>query len=436
MNRKSVLVLGGGLAGIAAAVALAESNMEVSLVERHRFLGGRAAAFPVDEGWLDNCQHVILGCCTNLLHLLEKLGTRNKITFHREIPFLANGKTSSLIPTKWPVPFHFLPSFLNARLFSPREKVAVIRLFARLLTSAKHQESLNQITMLHWLKTQKQSDYLIENFWSLILISSVNETLERMSAKVGVMVLQKAFLGNREAALIGTPDVSLAELYHEPAQIFFRKNGIRFIQGKIQNISFENEKPEIFLEDGISLQANEIISTLPFYNLLPILPKNAQQMPFFNRFNNFETSPIIGIHLWFDRTVSDYPFGAFVGSPIHWFFVKPSEKNGAYLQLVISASYSLMTTSNDAILALALKELNRFLPGSRNAALTKARVVREARATFSATPGSDALRPPAQTPIPHFYLAGDWTDTGWPATMEGAVQSGYRAAELLLQGKL
>ncbi len=430
--KKSLLVLGGGLAGIAAASALSERGYAITLVERHRILGGRASAFPHEGGWLDNCQHVLLGCCVNLLHLLQALNTRNNITFHKIVPFLANGKTSTLGPSQCPVPFHFLPAFLKAPLFSLSEKLGVIRLFSKLLWLKENDEQLDSLTMLEWLQREHQSKPIIDNFWNLILISTLNETLERTSAKYGIMVLRESFLPDREAALLGVPNVSLTELYHQAAETLFKERGVKHVQGKASRIAFE-ERPKVLLDDGTLLEADELISALPFYNLLPILPDSVANQPFFSRFRRLEMAPILGIHLWFSEKISDFPFGGLPGSPIHWFFVKPPEGGLHYVQLVVSACRDLMSQTNEAIIQLGLTELRKYVPGSRDANLLKAKVVREARATFSPAPGCDAFRPSQNTPIPHFYLAGDWTDTGWPSTMEGAVRSGYRCAEAVLR---
>jgi squalene-associated FAD-dependent desaturase len=432
MSDSEVLILGGGLAGISAALALAESGWKTALVERRRFLGGRAAAFPYEGGWLDNCQHVVLGCCINLLDLLEKLKTRALISFHESIPFFSQGKNAVIKPRKLPEPLHFIPDFLKAPLFSAKEKFDVVKLFSKLLFFPEKDEDLEKITMTNWLKSQKQSSLLIQNFWQIVLVSSVNENLERMSAKYGVMVLRKAFLPHRHSALMGTPTVPLSKLYHEPAVALFQKMGVKLLHANVKGIEKDGENWNVFLEDGKTLKAKSVISALPFYNLLPILPTKIARENFFARFSNLETSPILGIHLWFDRPISEKPFGALAGSPIHWFFVKPEDEGKHYVQLVVSASRDFMKSPSIELVKLGVSELKKYLPDAKHASLLKWHVVREARATFSAVPGSDAWRPTCETPLPNFFLAGDWTATEWPATMEGAVRSGYRAAERVL----
>ncbi len=436
--KPSVLILGGGLSGIAAAAALAAEGCSVQIVERHRYLGGRASGFQDGEDWIDNCQHVVLGCCHSILDLFERLKIRNLISFHSSIPFLANGKTTILSPSIFPAPFHFLPGFLAAPLFSVREKWSILSLFARLSVGHENAEILEKMSMSEWLKKEKQPFSVIERFWKIILISSLNETLENMSAKYGVMVLKEAFLQSADSAAVGIPNVPLVSLYREAEKTLFGDLGVKSVRGTIKQIVFSESKPSVFLEEGTKLEADDLISSLPFYNLLPILPLPLQEDPFFKRFRRLETTPIVGIHFWFDRKITDKRFGAFPGSPIHWFFAKPDENDsqGAYyIQLVISASYEFSKTSNSELIDMGIRELQKYLPDSEKANLVKSRLVREMRATFSIKPETDNLRPSHKTEIPHFYLAGDWTDTGWPATMEGAVQSGYRCAELILEQK-
>lgn len=424
---KQVGILGGGLAGIAAASALSQTGYRVTLIERRSILGGRASAFLSDGTWVDNCQHVLLGCCTELLRLLKELKTDHLIEFHSDIPFYSNSNLTIIRPSPLPAPFHFLPSFLGASLFSLKEKWSILNFFRRLLKNPPDPALLDKLTILEWLKTEKQTEAVIRKFWELILVSTLNETLDRASAKYGWMIIREAFLSDRNAAAFGVPNVALSELYHSGAETLFSDFKVERIQATVNAVSFENGKSQVYLDQGEKLEFDGLISALPFYNLLPILPPEIRESPFFSKIKSLETSPIIGIHYWFKSRFTENPFGAFALSPIHWFFAHPSRSDLFYVELVISACRSLLDSSNDALIDLGLKELERFFPNLPS--LSKAIVVREMRATFSIVPGSDRYRPSEKTPIPGFFLAGDWTDTGWPATMEGAVRSGTRAAE-------
>jgi len=430
------VVVGGGLAGIAAAVALSLASERVTLFERRRVLGGRASAFPVETGWLDNCQHVILGSCVNLMDLLKKLGTDQRVSFHSEIPFFELGKTTVIHPSRLPVPLHFLPSFLKAPLFNLKEKWEIVKLFSKLRTLSMEDPSLDQMTLETWLIRNNQSPESIANFWNIVFVSSLNETLNRISAKYGVMVLKETFFRKREFAEMGTPNVSLSELYHEAAESLFQKGKVKVVYSNVKAYDFTDSKPKVILDDGTMHEGDTLISAVPFYNLLPLLPEPMREDPFFSQTKNLETSPILGIHLWFDRHVTKAPFGAFPVSPIHWFFSKPPQDEGQYIQLVVSACRDFMNESTESLVDLGLQELRKIFPGKMQAArLVQSRVVRESRATFSPLPGVDRFRPTQVTPVPRFFLAGDWTQTGWPATMEGAVRSGYQAAAALLARK-
>lgn len=432
--KKSALVVGGGLAGIAAATALSIENIDVTLIERRKVLGGRASAFPIENGWLDNCQHVALGSCVHLLDLLVKLGTRNLVTFHADIPFLEPSRVTVLGPSPIPAPFHFIPRFLGAKLFTFRQKLNILKLFSRLRHLDRNDPAFDEITLYEWLLGQGQSEQIMENFWNLIFVSSLNELPNRTSAKYGIMVLQESFLSGREGASVGIPNVSLSELYHQAAKTLFLERNVRVIHENVQAFILGNGKPKVSLDNGSVLEGDDLISAVPFYNLKALLPETLQDEPIVAQTQHLSTSPILGIHLWFDRPITRYPFGALSGSPIHWFFSKPSTGESHYVQLVISACRPFMETSTEELINLGMQELKTFLPQSASARLLEGKVVREARATFSPAPGCDQYRPPQETSIPHLTLAGDWTRTDWPATMEGAVISGYRAAERVLKG--
>lgn len=429
MNR-AFAVIGGGLAGIAAAVSLGQRGHDVTLIERRSTLGGRASAFSSDGAWVDNCQHVILGCCTELLRLLKDLGTDKFIRFYPAIPFYAENKTTKLRPSRLPSPFHFLPGFLAAPMFSWKEKWSILRLFSKLWKTPPDPDRLDKLTILDWLRREKQPDSAIRKFWELILVSTLNETLDRASAKYGAMMIRESFLTDRNASLFGVPDVPLHDLYHEGAETLFNRYKVKRIQGAVNALGFEGERRQVYLDQEQKMEFDSIISAVPFYNLMPILPPQIRENEFFSKVKNLDTSPILGIHYWFKRALTRERFGAFPLSPIHWFFTHPSREDAFYVELVVSACRPLLDSTNNDIIRLGLKELARSFPEAAEQNLLKSIVVRETRATFSITPGSDRFRLPQSTPVSNFYLAGDWTDTGWPATMEGAVRSGYRAAEL------
>jgi len=412
----SAIVIGGGLAGLSAAAALGSAGFRVQVFEARPFLGGRATSFPLapaDDAseLIDNCQHVLLRCCVNLLDFYGRLGVRDCIRFYREFYFIEpGGRVSTLRRGALPAPLHFTESFLRMRFLSAADKLAIARGLLALRRERTRRDDLDRITMLDWLREKRQTPRAIERFWRQVLVSAINEDVDRMAARHGFQVFWLGFLARADGYEMGVPAIPLGELYR--AELW---------QG-IGDVSLRLRAPvECMDAGGITAggarhAANYYVCALPFERLGAL----GLAAP------DFEHSPITGIHLWFDRPVTDLPHATLLDRTVQWMFNK---KDGRYLQLVVSASRELSAKGRQEIVALALAELAEFLPRVREARLEKAHVIKELRATYSAAPGTDALRPPAETSRPDLFLAGDWTRSGWPATMESAVRSGYIAAE-------
>jgi squalene-associated FAD-dependent desaturase len=399
----SVIIAGGGLAGLATAAALGSAGYDIDLFEARPFLGGRATSYEIGGETIDNCQHILLRCCVNLIDFYRRLGVADRIDWHRTFYFIEpGGRISTLGAGVLPRPLHFTESFLRASWLSLTEKIALGRALLALERERRSRRDLDRITMLDWLREKAQPPRVIERFWRQVLVSAVNEELDRMAAVHGFQVLWLGFLSRRDAYEMGIPATPLADLYS--AESWKRIPNVRLhTRAKVESIG----------EDGAVVHGER--RTADFYvNALAEHP--------------FDVSPITGIHLWFDRPVTDLPHGTLLDRTMQWFFNK---NGGRYLQLVVSASRSLLETPRAEVLELALRELGEFLPAARNAKIEKAHVVKEARATFSALPGVERLRPDVRTASPRLFRAGDWTRTGWPATMEGAVRSGYLAAEAI-----
>lgn len=400
----SVIIAGGGLAGLAAAAALGSSGYEVDLFEARPFLGGRATSYEIGGETIDNCQHILLRCCVNLLDFYSRLGVADKIEWHRTFHFIEpGGRTSELKAGVLPKPLHFAGSFLTASWLSWSDKLALGRAFLALQNERTTRKDLAKITMLDWLLEQNQPPKVIERFWRQILVSAINEELDRMAAIHGFQVFWLGFLAARDSYEMGVPAVALGDLYSDEAWTKWPNIRIH-TRAKVEELTNSGARV-----NGELKQADYYVNALPFDN-------------------GFEYSPITGIHLWFDRAVTNLPHGTLLDRTIQWFFNKG---NGKYLQIVVSASHSLLTMPRQEVIDLALRELSEFLPAVKQAKLEKAHVVKEARATFSATPAAETQRPAARTEAPNMFLAGDWTRSGWPATMEGAVRSGYIAAEAI-----
>ena len=416
-----VLIAGGGLAGMAAAAALGGAGFEVELFESRPFLGGRATSYPVpaspdeEAETIDNCQHILLRCCTNLLDFYERLGIRDRIRFHREFYFIEpGGRISVLRRGRLPAPLHFTGSFLRMTCLGRADKLGIARALAALRRERTRRTDLDRISMLDWLLQKRQTPRAIDRFWRQVLVSAVNEDLDRMAACHGFQVFWLGFLARADSYEMGVPAVPLGELYS--ADAWQRLGTVRMhLRCPVEKIGVEG-----FTVGGRVLTADHYICALPFERLEALgLPAPA-----------FVHSPITGVHLWFDREITTLPHATLLDRTIQWMFNK---NGGRYLQLVVSASRDLTNLARNEIVEIAVGDLRLFFPRVREARLLKSHVVKEQRATFSAAPETEELRPPAECAIPNLYLAGDWTRTGWPATMEGAVRSGYAAAEAVAQ---
>jgi squalene-associated FAD-dependent desaturase len=438
-RKASVAVVGGGLAGLAAGCALADSGFQVTLFERRPFLGGRASSYqhPGTGEVVDNCQHVLLGCCTNLIEFYRRLGVEEKIRWYDRLTFLEPGGRASVIGSSWlPAPLHTAPAFLGAACLGLKDKVAIAGAMASL---AQKQPPDNAETFLTWLKRHGQTQGAIERFWKTILISALNEDLDRMSVTYAAQVVRESFLKSAVAGRMGVPTVPLTDLYGTAEAYIRARDGEVRVRGGVEG--FRAEPGSVALSIAGNDASFDFAVLAASFDVLPrLLPQTSAAEPLRESLSHFESSPITGIHLWFDRQISELEHAVLLDRTIQWMFHKSrllegtrsaSESTGSYVELVVSSSKSLVEKSRQEIVDLALKELREFFPGARDANLVKSTVIKEVHATYSPRPGVDAYRPTNETVWPRVFLAGDWTATGWPATMEGAVRSGYRAAECI-----
>jgi squalene-associated FAD-dependent desaturase len=423
-----VIVIGGGLAGLASAAALAGAGHSVRVLESRRFLGGRATSYEIGTGenaeTIDNCQHVLLRCCVNLLDFYRRLGVEDQIHFYRDFIFIEpGGRRSVLRSGVLPAPAHFLESFLTLKFLSLSEKLAVMRGIRAIKAQYKTRPDLDRITMLHWLKEERQPPRAIERFWRQILVSAISEELDATAASHGFQVFRLGLLARRDSYQMGVPSVPLGELY---AKEKWKKVGpVEFLlRSPVERIVIENGAVQFVIARGQELRADHYICALPFERVPEVAPELELDV------GDFEYSPITGIHLWFDRPVIDLPHATLLDRTIQWIFNK---HEGRAVQLVVSASRSLLEMPRADVIALAIRELEEFLPAARGAKLEKAHVVKEVRAVLSAKPGLESRRPLSRTNVRNLFLAGDWTRSGWPAIMEGAVRSGYLAAEAVAE---
>jgi zeta-carotene desaturase len=447
MSSKSVIVIGGGLAGLSSAVALAEAGFRVRLLEKRPHLGGRAASYVLPGGeTVDNCQHVTLGCCTNLEDFYRRVGAANQIRFFDRLLFAApDGRRGTIASVALPPPLHMAPSFVFFPLLGWADKRAIAQALLAIARSGGRPADLSaggageNVTMLAWLQKHRQTDRAIRRFWEVILVSALDEELDRIDARYGIDVFWKAFLSTRGGCRVGIPRVPLGELYEGCRKALAGQGGEVQLRAGVRGFQVVDGRVEgLEREDGTVETADYYLAAVPQDILPELLPAQVvEREPMFMNLRNLRTSPITGVHLWFDRTVMSEPFLTLLDSTTQWVFNKTQLYGGGeggdqYLQLVISASYSLASRSRQEIIALCLEELRDVLPATREATLIKGTVVKEMSATFSPAPGSDRWRPVQKSPLSGLFLAGDWTLTGWPSTMEGAVRSGYLAAEAIL----
>ena len=452
----TVAIVGGGLAGLAAACALSESGSRVTIFERRPYLGGRAASYehPGTGEVVDNCQHVLFGCCNNLIAFYQKIGAEANLRWFDRMFFIEpGGRCSVLQPARLPAPLHVAPSFLRVNFLSAWDKTTISRALVALFAGTPRD---NGASFADWLAGHGQTANAVDRFWKPILVSALSESLDRIAVPYAAQVVRES-MKSAGARSMGIPTVPLGRLY-ERAQHYIVANGgvIRLRQG-VESFTPCEAGVRLRLEDGEE-QFDYAVLAVPFDSLAKLLPDLAQSSALREQISHFQSSPITGVHLWFDRQISHLPHAVLLDRTIQWMFHKSrllgkpalsnqqavstpgrcgddcpgnGEEIPSYVELVISSSKTLLERSRQEILELAIRELREFFPRVSEAKLVKATVIKEVNATFSPAPGIDRYRPGSRSPWTNVFLAGDWTATGWPATMEGAVRSGYLAAEEL-----
>jgi squalene-associated FAD-dependent desaturase len=441
--KPTVAIAGGGLAGLAAACALADSGFRVTLFERRPFLGGRASSYehPGTGEVVDNCQHVLFRVCTNLLEFYRRIGVEEKLRWFDEMTFIEpGGRASVMQASSLPAPLHTAPSFLRFKFLSAKDKLVISRALAALTLSP--QPDIGQ-SFQDWLQRHDQTANAIERFWKPILVSALSEDLDLISISSAAQVVRES-MKSPTARHMGVPTIPLTDLYNRAGDYIRARGGeIRF-RNSLE--SFLPAPSQVNIRVGEGEETFDfLVLALPFENLDRVLPQTPEAALLRDQLSHFETSPITGIHLWFDRQITGLDHAVLLDRTIQWMFHKSrllatrggadAESSGSYIELVVSASKNLIEKSRAEIVDLALKEVREFFPGARDANLVKSAVIKEVHATYSPRPGIDAYRPQQSMAWPRVFLAGDWTSTGWPATMEGAVRSGYLAAESLLRSR-
>jgi squalene-associated FAD-dependent desaturase len=439
-EEKSAIVVGGGVAGMSAAVSLAESGLRVHLVERRNYLGGRASSYlhPGVDEVIDNCQHVLFGCCTNLIGFYERIRVQKKIHWTRTMTMIEPGGRRSLLAPSWwlPAPLHGLPHILRAHAFTRADKLALARAFSsilRLNPKACSMQSLGE-----WLRSRGQTQGALDRFWRLVIASALNADIDVIALPYAAKVIRELFMNSAEAGAMGMSTVPLSELYSGAEQFLRGHNGQVVFNSGIDSAEWDEETSQwtVFTRSG-PLVADYLILALPFEATAKLAPR----MPPANgvellaaKIERHQHSPICSVHLWFDREITPLEHAVLLDRTIHWMYNKSRLQpgragKGSYLELVVSASESFAALTREQAIDLSLRELAEFFPAVASAKLEKAALIKEVRATFTVPPGIDAFRPVSASPWPNCVLAGDWIATGWPSTMESAARSGHLAAE-------
>jgi squalene-associated FAD-dependent desaturase len=441
---RDVVVIGGGFSGLSAGVALAEAGFRVAVLERKPKLGGRAYSFRDPEGgdWVDNGQHVLMGCYTQTFDFLKKIGTYDKLVFRDRIEMemvSADGKRGRLKTGRLPGPFHMASALMGYSMLSWGERASVLMAGAWMMGLRRFgRKRLEDITVAEMLKNLRQSDHACQCFWYPLAIATLNEEPDRACAILLAEVWKRAFFSRRRDSAFVYSSVGLSDLYCGAAEEFIGQRG-GFVASHmgVETLEMDGDHTVgcVRLRDGKKLEAANFIAAVPASALLSMLSAPKQEEPFFARLGQLRPSPIICVHVWLDRDVTDCPFVGFIGSTTQWLFNKRAifaehgTEQGGYLSFVISGARAEVDRSNEELLDLVLDDLHRMIPSSHDAKLIKALVLKEKQATIAPDCQSHQLRPGAATPIDNLFLAGDWIQTGLPATIESAVISGRAAAE-------
>ncbi len=441
MSGREVIVVGAGVAGLGAACALTGADRPVTVLERRPYVGGRAYSYvhPALEEVVDS-QHVLLGCCTNLIDFCEAAGLGDKIRWYDGQTFLeplAGGSRASGIELgPLPAPMQYAGSFAGARMLEARDKAAIAR---GLLGLMRGNHESDDESVAGWYVRTGQTNGAIRKFWEPIVLATLNDEAAKCSMKYAGKVFYELFLKTRTGGRLGIPIVPLSEFYAAGAELVERQGGRVDVRASVEQMTRRGDGRWSLRAGEREYVADDVILALPFEQTrtliagLDVLDTAAEDVrrELLGKMEHFEHSPFISVLLWFDREITPLDHAWLLDTTIQWFFHKSRIRRagaGSYVEVVIAGARRELGMGRAEILSLALGELQKFFPDVAKAKLVKSGILKEARATFSVTPGLDRFRPEQATGIPGLFLAGDWTRTEWPSTMEGAVRSGRLAA--------
>ena len=445
-RRRSAIVFGGGLAGIAASAKLAQSGWHVTLLEARSSLGGRVFSFndPRSGRVLDNGQHVIVGACTNLLAFLETIGSRHLWTLQPRLDVAVydrKRRLGRLYGSSGPPPLHLLPAFLSYPHLGWLDKTKAVRGLLSMMRARRDDPNLEDVTFYDWLRNLGQSERVVSNLWNVLIEGTLNDNVREVSASMGLMIVQDALLDGKHTANVGYPNAPLDEALVRPARDYLGKLGVSVIMGcpiHCVNTDENSIVRSVTTGDGAVMQADAYVSAAPFWTLANVFSGAMAQSPTIRRLSNLQTSPIVNVHLLYDRSVMEGDFCYFLDSPLQWVFNSTGifggeiSTNSQALSVSISAAWESIDLERPELVKHITNEMSYAFPKTENATLLDAVVVKQRNATFRCTPGANRFRPGPRTESPNLFLAGAWTNTGWPSTMESAVISGYNAADAVM----
>ena len=435
-------IIGAGLAGLAAGLELADRGHTVELLERRPWAGGATYSFHDGEtgAAVDNGQHIFMQCTTAYRAFLERLGTlqhtQRQERLHVPV-FDSTGRRSDVWAANLPFGLHLAPALLRYRHLSWRQKAQVVRavLAVRWLRRGERAR-LEHLTFAEWLREHGQAPDTIRELWDFLVIPTLNCRAGEASAGQALFVIEEGFLRSPRSAALGVPAVGLSALHVEPAvRAIEARGGAVSLRAGVERLEVvDGRVAALVLRGGARRVFDACVSALPPWRLPPLLPERLRGEGTLGALARFEPAPILNLHLWFDRPVADFAFAAFIHSEVQWVFNRSrlgrdDETEGQHLVLSISAPGDLFALDKEALRARLLPQLRAALPAAREATLVRYLAVKEPEATF--VPAPALARPGPRTPLANLFLAGAWTDTGWPATLESAVRSGLAAAATL-----
>ncbi len=435
-----VVIVGGGLSGLAAGVEFASRGIGVTLLEQKPALGGRAYSFTdgITGDTIDNGQHVLIAGYDRTMHFLETIGTLNLLRV-QPVPLLLfhhplRGFHEFRLPLL-PSPFNLLVGVLRCQLFSFMDRLRLLRA-GHYLMRGLDEVHLAGHTIEQWLSGVGQNDECIRSLWEPLAVSMLNEKIEKASALVFVKALRKAFLGGSKNAALAIPTVGLTQLYVDGAKEYIMSRGGQIkCNADVEEVLVERDLAiGVKLRNGQHVDAEAVVLAIPPYALLPILPPQVSKR--LSDLATMEVAPIVSIHLWFNEKFMEHEFVGLIGKRIQWLFnkrkVNGERGRGAHVSAVISGAHDFVEMTKDELVNIALQDIRSLYPDCREEP-RHAVVIREKRATYSSSPRVELLRPPNRTEFPNLCLAGDWTSTGYPATIEGAILSAEEATRIILE---